>query len=107
MVYAAGDNFSQNGRTMVQYTRVVVVEVPGGEFSPGTNIRCRYGGDMLQNVQGPVVILHRVAGAWGEAPDGRNRGADRIQRYVGVGVNSNQPSDEVTNVKIKEEEESR
>ena len=62
MVYAAGDNFCQNGRTMVRYARVVVVEVPGGEVSPGTNVRCGYGGAMLQNVQGPVVILHRVAG---------------------------------------------
>ena len=107
MVDAARDNFCQNGRTMARYARVVVVEVPGGEVSPGTNVRCGYGGAMFQNVQGSVVVLNRVAGARGEAPDGRNRGADRIQRYVGVGVNSTQPSDEVTNVKIKKEEESR
>ena len=107
MVDATRDNFCQNGRTVVRYARVVVVEVPGGEVRPGTNIRCGYGGAMFQNVQGSVVVLNRVAGARGEAPDGRDRGADRIQRYVGVGVNSTQPSDEVSNVKIKKEEESR
>ena len=107
MVDAAGDNFCQNGRTMVRDARVVVVEVPGGGVSPGTNVRCGYRGAVLQNVQGPIVILHRVAGARGEAPNGRDRGADRIQRYVGVGVNSTQPSDEVSNVKIKKQEESR
>ena len=75
MVDTAGYDFCQNGRTMVRYARVVVVEVPGGEVSPGTNIRCGYGGAMLQDVQDPVVILHRVAGARGEAPNGLDRGA--------------------------------
>ena len=107
MVDTAGDNFCQNGRTMVRYARVVVVEVPGGEVCPGTNVGCGDGGAVFQDVQSPVVILHWVAGARWEAPYGGDRGADRIQRYVGVGVNSTQPSDEVSNVKIKKQEESR
>ena len=63
MVDATRDNFCQNGRTVVRYARVVVVEVSGGEVSPGTNVRRGYGGAVLQNVQGPIVVQHRVAGA--------------------------------------------
>ena len=86
MVDTSRDNFCQDCRTVVCYARVVVVEVSGSEVRPRTNVGCGDWGAVLQDVQSPVVILHRVAGARWEAPYGGDRGADRIQRYVGVSV---------------------
>ena len=90
---------------MIGDAGMVVIQISRREVCPRAGVSRGDRGTMLEQVEGPVVILDRVTVSPGKAAKCCNRGPDGIQGDVLVGVDPTEPTYEVAHVEVEQKEE--
>ena len=90
---------------MVGDAGMVVIQISRREVCPRAGVSRGDRGTMLEQVEGPVVILDRVTASPGKAAKRCDRGPDGIQGDVLVGVDPTESTYEVADVEVEQKEE--
>ena len=79
MVVAARNNLGKDGGTMVGDAGMVVIQISRREVCPRAGVSRGDRGTMIEQVEGPVIVLDKISRASFAVAEGCHYSADRVE----------------------------